>query len=131
MTPVELVETVRSEPQEVSRVRHALADALQHWGVAPDTTDVAVLLTSEIVTNAIRHGHPPVLVHAELHGVGLRVAVDDGGQEQADAVEPVPHVRWDDRGGRGLHLVEALADDWGVVEAPAGKQVWFALRIAG
>lgn len=128
MAPVQLVETVRSEPQEVSRVRRALAEALMRWGVAGDTRDVAVLLTSEIVTNAIRHGHPPLLVHAELLGLGLRVAVDDGGHE---AVEPVPHVRWDDRGGRGLHLVQALAHAWGVLDAPGGKQVWFELRLAG
>ncbi|GAB3597486.1 hypothetical protein GCM10027446_25660 [Angustibacter peucedani] len=131
MTPVELVETVRSEPREVSRVRHALADALTAWGVPDDDTDVAVLLTSEIVTNAIRHGHPPVLVHAELHGLGLRVAVDDGGHDGAEQVEPVADVHWDDRGGRGLHLVEALAHQWGVVDVPAGKQVWFELRLAG
>jgi anti-sigma regulatory factor (Ser/Thr protein kinase) len=129
MTCVELVETVRGEPREVSRVRRALADALSGWGVAADDTDVAVLLTSEIVTNAIRHGHPPVLVHAELRGLGLRVAVDDGGGREL--VEPVAHVRWDDRGGRGLHLVEALAHQWGVLDVPAGKQVWFELRLAG
>lgn len=128
MAPVQLVEAVRSEPQEVARVRHALADALVRWGVAGDTSDVAVLLTSEIVTNAIRHGHPPVLVHAELLGLGLRVAVDDGGHEP---VAPVAQVRWDDRGGRGLHLVQALAHDWGVRDAPGGKQVWFELRLAG
>src|SRR3954468_23522794 len=129
MARVELVETVRSEPQEVSRVRHALADALSRWGVTADQSDVAVLLPSEIVTNAIRHGHPPVHLHAELRGLGLRVAVGDGGHD--DGVRPVAHVRWDDRGGRGLHLVEALAHEWGVVDAPAGKQVWFALQLAG
>ncbi len=128
MTPVELVEAVRSEPREVGRIRHALADALAGWGVGSDDCDVAVLLTSEIVTNAIRHGHPPVLVHARLHGRGLRVAVDDGGQED---VEPMPQVHWDDGGGRGLHLVEALAHQWGVLESGEGKQVWFELRLAG
>ena len=128
MPCVELVEVVRGEPREVSRVRHALAAALAEWGVGDDDTDVAVLLTSEIVTNAIRYGEPPMELHAELTGLELRVSVDDGGHED---VVPVEHVRWDDRGGRGLHLVEALSARWGVLDRRRGKQVWFELRLAG
>ncbi|GAA4346881.1 ATP-binding protein [Angustibacter luteus] len=125
---MELVETVRGETREVSRVRHALAAALSDWGVGDDDSDVAVLLTSEIVTNAIRYGGPPMELHAELHGVDLRVSMDDGGH---DPVVPTENVRWDARGGRGLHLVEALSNRWGVLNGGRGKQVWFELKLAG
>jgi anti-sigma regulatory factor (Ser/Thr protein kinase) len=128
MAPVQLLESVRSEPREVSRVRHALADALTAWGVDDADTDVAVLLTSEILTNAIRYGDPPVRVRAELQRGALVVVVDDAGRDRVPPVEP---VAWDQRGGRGLYLVDALATRWGVREEPAGKQVWFELRTAG
>ena len=128
MPCVELVETVRGEPREVSRVRHALAAALAEWGVTDDDSDVAVLLTSEIVTNAILYGGPPMELHAELDGADLRVSVDDGGHQE---VIPVENVKWYDRGGRGLHLVEALSNRWGVLDRLSGKQVWFELKIAG
>jgi anti-sigma regulatory factor (Ser/Thr protein kinase) len=125
---VELVERVQHEPREVSRVRHRLADALAGWGVHETDRDVAVLLTSEIVTNAIRYGEPPVHLQAVLRGAELRVCVGDAGQ---DDVRPAENVRWDDGGGRGLHLVEALAHRWGVDDSTAGKQVWFELLFAG
>jgi anti-sigma regulatory factor (Ser/Thr protein kinase) len=128
MPCVELVETVRGEPREVSRVRHTLAAALVEWGVTDDDCDVAVLLTSEIVTNAILYGGPPMHLHAELAGADLRVSVNDGGHE---AVVPVENVMWYDRGGRGLHLVEALSSRWGVEDRVTGKQVWFELKLAG
>src|SRR4051794_4196986 len=122
MPCVELVEMVRGEPREVSRVRHALARALADWGVDGEDCDVAVLLTSEIVTNAILYGEPPLELHAQITSTGLLVSVDDGGH---DEVRPVENVRWDDGGGRGLHLVEALSNRWGVRERSSGKQVWF------
>jgi anti-sigma regulatory factor (Ser/Thr protein kinase) len=125
---VELVERVRHEPREVSRVRHRLADALAGWGVRETDRDVAVLLTSEIVTNAIRYGEPPVQLRAELRGAELRVCVGDSGQ---DDVQPVEDVHWDDGGGRGLYLVEALAHRWGVDDSATGKRVWFELEFAG
>jgi anti-sigma regulatory factor (Ser/Thr protein kinase) len=130
MTPVELVEKVSSEPKEVSRVRHLLAAALDRWGVPDDDAEVAVLLTSEIVTNAIRHGEPPVRLHARWTGGGLRIAVDDGGERGGVGVRSSPDVSWDATGGRGLHLVEALAHSWGV-GGVNGTQVWFELRRTG
>ena len=44
---------------------------------------------------------------------------------------PTENVRWDARGGRGLHLVEALSNRWGVQDGRRGKQVWFELKLAG
>ncbi len=124
---VELVEQVRHEPREVSRVRHRLAAELARWGVSHDDCDVAILLTSEVVTNAIRYGLPPVEVHAEFIEGQLRIRVADSGAER---VSPAADVHWDDGGGRGLLLVESLAHAWGVHEHLNGKHVWFELRCA-
>ncbi|GAB3690221.1 ATP-binding protein [Angustibacter aerolatus] len=127
-----LIQTVGSQPREVSRVRHLVADALHVWGVTSDDTDVVVLLTSELVTNAIRYGSPPVVVHVDLDAPALVVAVDDGDVDRAVAarVQPVDDVPWDAGGGRGLQLVESLSDRWGVLARRQGKRVWFELHLA-
>jgi anti-sigma regulatory factor (Ser/Thr protein kinase) len=124
---VELVEQVGGDPWEVSRVRHAVTTALDSWGVPVDHQDVVALLTSELVTNAIRHGRPPVRLRAALSDSAVTVSVDD-----RSAVPPVPveDTAWDTSGGRGLHLVESLSDRWGVSANGVGKRVWFEVRLS-
>lgn len=90
-----------------------------------DVVDVAVLLVSEVVTNALVHGRSrPRLQVTPLSGGGLYVAVgDDNGL--------LPVVREDDTdapGGRGLRLLDALSARWGVWPDPPGKIVWFELN---
>lgn len=85
--------------------------------------DDALLLTSELVTNAVLHARTGVRlsVVTGTTGIHVEVADDDPGlprQRTADL---------DDLGGRGLALVAALAGDWGVRLAPPGKVVWFDL----
>jgi len=123
---VELVEQVGSDPREVSRVRHAVTAALGGWGVPGDDRDVVALLISELVTNAIRYGRPPVCLRATLHGTAVTVSVDDG---SVLAPVPVDDTAWDASGGRGLHLVESLSDRWGVSLNGVGKRVWFQVRL--
>jgi len=89
--------------------------------------DDAVLLSSEVVTNAVIHGPTPgmITVAVEWDSASLAVAVGD-----ESATVPVP--RASDavtEGGRGLHLLDALASSWGVRPAGAapGKVVWFRL----
>jgi anti-sigma regulatory factor (Ser/Thr protein kinase) len=127
---VELIAELGSGPREVSRARRALARALAAWGWTGDAVDIAVLLTSELVTNAIRHGAAPVRLSAGLlHLAVLRVEVHDstpaaGGDDEV----AVRHAADDDEGGRGLHLVDVLADTWGWRPADTGgKRVWFEL----
>jgi anti-sigma regulatory factor (Ser/Thr protein kinase) len=124
---VELVEQVGGDPREVSRVRHAVTTALGSWGVPVDDRDVVALLTSELVTNALRHGEPPVRLRAALFGSAVTVSVHDG-----STLAPVPFedTAWDASGGRGLHLVESLSDRWGVSMNGVGKRVWFQVRLA-
>lgn len=84
--------------------------------------DDAQLLVSELVTNAVRHGGPPIEVEVRCApGQGVHVRVRDGGAGRPLLRDPGLH----DDGGRGLPLVEALSDAWGVQPLPAGKQVWF------
>jgi anti-sigma regulatory factor (Ser/Thr protein kinase) len=124
---VELVEQVGSDPREVSRVRRAVTSALGGWGVSTDDQDVVALLTSELVTNALRHGQPPVRLHAERADSTVTVSVEDA---SGSAPVAVTGGAWDDSGGRGLHLVESLADCWGVARNGSGKRVWFRVVTA-
>ena len=83
---------------------------------------MAELLTSELAANAIRHGRTPFTVAVSASPV-VRVEVHDG-----NAVVPtVQAARGDDEAGRGLLLLESLADRWGVEESGGGKAVWFEL----
>lgn len=80
-----------------------------------------MLLTSELVTNAVRHASPPIEINVDCDGSGGRVTVSDGHRDR-----PVlrPHSL-DSDNGRGIQLVDALATAWGVQDRPAGKAVWF------
>ncbi|MEP6760143.1 MAG: ATP-binding protein [Sporichthyaceae bacterium] len=86
----------------------------------------AVLLVSEIVTNSVVYGGPPIVVAVDCESTtGLKVRVRDGSR---DMPKPREAGVWEES-GRGLGLLERLSDDWGVDPEPGGgKQVWFVLR---
>jgi anti-sigma regulatory factor (Ser/Thr protein kinase) len=95
----------------------------------PVLLQTALLLTSELVTNAVRYGGTRIVLTVRGTSGTLRVEVHDDGPL-------LPHLavaRPTAVGGRGLHLVEALADQWGTrPESPQpGKSVWFTLRNTG
>lgn len=99
-----------------------LADTCQH--LAADAVAAAMLLTSELVTNAVRHSAGPVLMALECDDEELRVEVEDGTRRP-----PVPRPRsLLAEGGRGLMIVDAYADAWGTEPRDEGKAVWFVLR---
>ena len=86
--------------------------------------DDALLLVSELVTNAVRHGAPPITMHVACdHNTGMTVRVSD--------TNPAPPTGGtadhEQESGRGVGLVDLLSDDWGVEAAEAGKAVWFRL----
>lgn len=85
--------------------------------------EVASLLVSELVTNAVVHAGGPVRINVESHEDRIRVAVSDGSGTQPEVLTP------DERrpSGRGMFLVDVLAARWGVQPAPVGKSVWFEL----
>jgi anti-sigma regulatory factor (Ser/Thr protein kinase) len=84
----------------------------------------AVLLVSELVTNSVLHGGPPVVVAVECDGDALQVRVRDG----STSLPERRHALHGDEGGRGLELVASLSAAWGVDPVPDGKHVWFVLR---
>jgi anti-sigma regulatory factor (Ser/Thr protein kinase) len=88
--------------------------------------DEAELLVSELATNAVLHGAPPITVRVECDGSdGLRVSVTDGNPQPPIAQE----AGRDSASGRGIRLVDAISDHWGVHPRPGeGKEVWFQLR---
>ena len=88
--------------------------------------DDAELLVSELVTNAVLHGAPPITMRVECDGSnGLRVSVTDRSADPARVREADPA----DESGRGMRLVDVISDDWGVEpRTGVGKDVWFRLR---
>lgn len=124
----------RADLSKVSDVRADLRRALRQWG-SPERLAVAELLTSEVVTNALVHTDRGALLTAQLSdgrpACGrrrLRVEVRDFLPRRP--APPVP-VSEDSVSGRGLLLVETLADGWGIRTDGWGKTVWFELRGAG
>ncbi|MBM7170010.1 ATP-binding protein [Streptomyces sp. G44] len=119
--------TLASEAASVPVARQIVRDACKEWGMAQEAAETGMLLISEIVTNAVRHGHSAsVRVIAELPCPGrLRVTV-------ADRSHHVPEqqvVGPDAIGGRGLLLVDVLSDRWGTDLLPWGKRVWAEIAI--
>jgi anti-sigma regulatory factor (Ser/Thr protein kinase) len=87
--------------------------------------EVAELLVSELVTNALRHASRPITVTALLLDEVVALAVRDGDT-------PLPRLRKvsdADEGGRGLQLVAMLAARWGARPTPDGKVVWCDLQL--
>jgi anti-sigma regulatory factor (Ser/Thr protein kinase) len=92
------------------------------WGQSA-VADTAVLLVSELVTNAVLHARTPLHLRIRWHANRLRVEVGDGNPAHPTVQKPDPFSP----GGRGLLLVDRLAPAWGVEEKAAGKVVWFEL----
>ncbi|MEW2493661.1 MULTISPECIES: ATP-binding protein [Streptomyces] len=113
----------RADARAVPEARRALRELLIRWGRA-ERSDTAELLTSELVTNALLHTDRGAVLTATVSARGLRVEV-------RDFTGHLPRPRPPDGGerthGRGLILVQSLADAWGVRAHGVGKAVWFEL----
>ena len=114
---------------QISEVRGELRDAVRRWGVG-DLADTVELLTSELITNALVHTDRDALLTARLYREGgpvgparLRVEVDDESDLWPRRRTPGEQAS----SGRGLMLVEALSDAWGVDPRGSGKRMWFEL----
>jgi anti-sigma regulatory factor (Ser/Thr protein kinase) len=109
-------------PSSVPKARSLVRTQLARWGLA-EQSDVAELLVSELVTNALRHAWgKPILTLSAQNGT-LRCEVADANP----ALPHMSHAHYDDEGGRGLYLVDRLSCSWGSNRAPEGKVVWFEL----
>jgi PAS domain S-box-containing protein len=115
-----------ADPASVASARRFVSDVLAEWSV-PHLLDDVLLLTSELVTNAVLYTAEEVELRLTMRGPRLRVEVVDSSGER-----PV-RLRTADPGatsGRGLLLVETLAEQWGVDVQGVGKVVWFELPVA-
>lgn len=111
-----------SSVEAASQARHVVRDLLRQ-GHRDDMVDTACLLTSELVANAVVHAGAPVELVVDLDKARLAVEVIDASGDEA-----VPrHAEPLDTDGRGLAMVEHLADAWGVTRIIPGKSVWFSL----
>ncbi|MFE2092919.1 ATP-binding protein [Streptomyces sp. NPDC059460] len=112
----------RRERRSVRAAREFVRAALADWGFGEARTDDVLLCVSELATNAVLHGVPSGRGYRVRLWLGeqrqLRVEVHDSGDGEPGVREP------DGESGRGLVIVEALADLWGVGEREPGKVVW-------
>ncbi|WP_404815618.1 SpoIIE family protein phosphatase [Streptomyces thermolineatus] len=109
---------VEDDPASVPRARKLAAEQLAAWGL-DDLTFVVELVVSELVTNAVRYGRPPV----RLRLIRDRTLIC----EVSDSSATAPHLRRArafDEGGRGLLLVARLMQGWGARQDAGGKTIW-------
>ncbi|MCX4903046.1 ATP-binding protein [Streptomyces sp. NBC_00878] len=125
---------VPAQASRASGVRRTVAEQLSYLRLPAERLDNAVLATDELFANAVKYGSPDagdmVTVTVECTDHEVRVTV-------ADRSPDLPRHRTADvaeESGRGLAIVAALVDDWGIAPpAPGetGKRVWFSLEIQG
>jgi sigma-B regulation protein RsbU (phosphoserine phosphatase) len=116
--------------------RRWTAGRLRSWELS-ELADTVMLLTSELVTNAVIHAGSGPIVSLAVAEATIEVGVADGavrhplgpssGREVSTPPTQTPGVAEE---GRGLYLVQSIAAAWGVSTQPEGKQIWFRLDAA-
>lgn len=121
-------------PRTVAVLRHAAQRALRDWGVEDEDAGTVALVVSELVTNSVRHGRVP----GRLVALGLTydrdktvtVEVADASDEHRPRAGAPATAGELVECGRGLTLVAAFADEWGVRERVVGKTVWARVLVS-
>ncbi|NUP41861.1 MAG: SpoIIE family protein phosphatase [Streptomyces sp.] len=109
---------IPDDPAAVAQAREKVAAQLDDWHL-DDLAFTTELVTSELVTNAIRHASGPIRLRL-LRGTSLICEVSD-----ASSTSPhLRHARTTDEGGRGLFLISQFTDRWGTRHTPKGKVIW-------
>ena len=114
-------------PSSVRAARRFITARTAAWSFPEPAADQLVLIGSELVTNAVLHARTELTLTLELHEDRVRISVKDRSQAPAT----LRHYRADALTGRGLGVVAALSDRWGVSTAPDGKVVWAELQTNG
>ncbi len=109
--------------EHVAHARRLVADQLAVWGLE-ETAFVTELVVSELVTNAIKYGQPPIRLRL-IRNSSLICEVSDG----SDTSPHLRRARTFDEGGRGLMLVAQLTQGWGTRHSTHGKTIWCAQTI--
>ncbi|MFE5399467.1 SpoIIE family protein phosphatase [Streptomyces sp. NPDC056568] len=119
-----MLTVAQAEPERIATARQHLRDLLHDWP-SEEQRDASVLLLSEMLTNVLVHTDADALLVAEVTGAPgerrIRVEVTDSGDD-------LPHKRRPGEmasSGRGLMLIELLADEWGVAPRGEGKSIWY------
>ncbi|MFI2759163.1 SpoIIE family protein phosphatase [Streptomyces echinatus] len=120
--------TVWRVPEAARHARRFTRRTLRAWELPRDTIETALLVVSELVTNALVHTGGPVRLDMSLVNHRLRLAVADSSPRSP--VKPTS-IGWEATGGRGILLVEAVSEAWGTVPVSGGKQVWADLVPSG
>ncbi|WP_254076298.1 SpoIIE family protein phosphatase [Streptomyces sp. P3] len=112
-------------PQTARQARRLTRRTLHHWGL-DSLVESTELLVSEVVANAVRFASRPITLRLLRTDV-LRCEVGDDSPQ----VPRMRHARLSDEGGRGLFLVDQLAQRWGATRVSVGKVVWFEQSLSG
>jgi two-component sensor histidine kinase len=114
-------------PESVTQARHFAMTAV--GSVPSDVAEAVAVMVSELATNSLRHAGTHFSVRVDTDGAQIRIAVADAGSGQPAIRSPRPS----EPTGRGLQIVRALADDWGVapLQDGRGKVVWFTVEVPG
>lgn len=119
----------KARPESIGQARSFTSKTLTDWGL-PDRVEEIRLCVSELATNAMLHGTAPghgFLVKLDVREEAVRIEVHDSLRQHPEARQAAAT----DTSGRGLTLVDALADGWGVQDrTPTGKIVWCSFKAA-
>ncbi|MFI5723529.1 ATP-binding protein [Streptomyces cyaneofuscatus] len=117
-----------AERRAVGRAREFAVTSLEAWGITGEPAEDIRLCVSELASNALAHGTRRghgFLVRICADGESVRLEVHDSRDVSPDRQPRPREADYTDIAGRGLSIVERLADDWGVDErSPYGKVVW-------
>lgn len=114
---------IEPDVAQVAYARMVVVDQLDAWGLE-ETAFITELVISELVTNAIKYGEPPIRLRL-IRDTSLICEV-------SDASDTTPHLRRArafDEGGRGLMLVAQLTQGWGTRHTTSGKTIWCAQTV--
>ncbi|MET7620458.1 ATP-binding protein [Streptomyces sp. NPDC005408] len=114
-----------AEPEEVAGLRRIMRLHLNHWGL-PGAVEAAQLCVSELVANVITHvgAGTPTTLTVSMKGTHLRLEVQD---PDSRSLPTLLSAHSEEEAGRGLSLVDSVADRWGVMLTASGKTTWVEL----
>ena len=110
----------RCRPEDVTAARLFVREHLSDE--PPETVQAAELMTSELATNCVMHAHSEFELAINAHDQ-IRIEVSDAGRGRPTLLQPDVRALT----GRGLRIVDAMSDAWGVIANTPGKTVWFTL----
>ncbi len=120
---------IEAQLSSVAPARRWAREKFEAAGLEPDVRDLLVLLVSEVVTNAVEHAAPPLLLRIDVTPEATRVEVKDRARKLPILRDPDPT----EAGGRGIRFVNDLSTRWGTEPARGAdgmKTVWFEVAHA-